>query len=93
MLKSKKLNRSFFAATALAACSLTISAPAALAEESALITLNSLDGTVTLTGEFQKFDNGYYFLVVPRMGLISIAMESVECQSTQLVCADLTSTS
>ena len=93
MLKFMKSKRSIMAATVLATCSLTISSSTAFAEDASLITLNSLDGTVILTGEFLKFDNGFYYLVVPTMGLISIAMESVECQSTHLVCDDLVSES
>jgi len=93
MFNSMKSKRSIVAATMLATCSLTIASSAAFAEDASLITLYSYDGTVVLTGEFLKFDDGFYFLVVPHMGLISVAMEGVECRSTQLVCADLVSNS
>ncbi len=64
-------------------------APPVTAQEAAIITLKSLDGTVVLTGELQGFDAGYYHLMVTGVGLIRVAEDLVTCQSTSVDCAAL----
>jgi len=61
------------------------------AQEAAVITLKSLDGSVVMTGELQGFEAGYYNIVVAGLGLVSIAVGLVTCQFTRIDCAALLS--
>ncbi len=70
-----------------------LGAAQASGQEAPTITLESLDGSVVLTGAFQGFEAGYYQIIVVGIGLVSIAEDLVICRSGSLDCAALTSTS
>ncbi|MCF6273971.1 MAG: hypothetical protein L3J37_12445 [Rhodobacteraceae bacterium] len=74
---------------AVAAGFFAVAAMPVLAEENAVITLKSLDGTVVLTGKLQEYEAGYYYLMVTGVGLILVAEDLVTCQSSGIDCAAL----
>ncbi|MEE9455175.1 MAG: phosphate ABC transporter substrate-binding/OmpA family protein [Paracoccaceae bacterium] len=65
---------------ASAFAALLISTSPLLAQNSATITLKSLDGSLNMTGELKEVKDGYYYILVPSMGQLRIEAKNVICE-------------
>lgn len=65
------------------------SAIPATAQQTAPITLESFDGSISVTGDLQRYDGENYFVVVPDMGVLRIKAQEVTC--TGILCPEVAS--